>query len=237
MHSSIRWATGFRSTAYASRVPPIVPRNAPFETIRELLLVLGVTPELLLGEDAKEGRRKLALLTKEDVPLLVFMLGLYVFVLQRERRIGAITALMGAGWFLIATQVIQPHYHGLPTSPFFHRVIIFGPTIVDSARNVIREPALVWRWLRRPEIVGYLSGLLASAGYMSLFSPLVLGISAPVLAMNVFSTWDWTYSEGAHYSASIMAMVAKLTMSYHWSSPWRTAGARGSREMISGRMT
>jgi DNA uptake protein ComE-like DNA-binding protein len=37
---------------YASLRPPRAPRNGPFETIRELCLVRGVTPELLLGEDA-----------------------------------------------------------------------------------------------------------------------------------------------------------------------------------------
>jgi hypothetical protein len=42
---------------------------------------------------------------------------------------------------------------------------------------------------------------------MSLLSPLILGISAPIVAMNVFSTWNWTYSEGAHYSASIVPFV------------------------------
>jgi hypothetical protein len=71
----------------------------------------------------------------------------------------------------------------------------------------LRDPRLLWRWLIRPEIRAYLLGLLSSAGYMSLFSPVLLGLSAPVVAMNVLSTWDWTYSEGAHYSASIMAFV------------------------------
>ena len=36
---------------YAQLDPPYRPRNAPFETVRELLMVRGVTPELLLGED------------------------------------------------------------------------------------------------------------------------------------------------------------------------------------------
>jgi hypothetical protein len=42
---------------------------------------------------------------------------------------------------------------------------------------------------------------------MSLFSPVVLALSAPVWVINVFSTWSWTYSEGAHYSASIVPFV------------------------------
>jgi uncharacterized membrane protein len=149
----------------------------------------------------------LAMLAKEDVPLLIVVLGLYALLIRRERMLGALTAVLGVAWFLIATQLIQPAYHGLPNSPFFHRITVFGPTIGDSVLNVIRQPMLLWRWLSQPQIVTYLGGLLASAGFTSLFSPLVLSLSAPVVAMNVFSTWSWTYSEGAHYSASIVPFV------------------------------
>ncbi len=149
----------------------------------------------------------LAMSTKEDVPLLVLMMGLYIFFWLKERKVGAITALMGLGWFLICTQVILPYYNGLPNSPFFHRITVFGPTIKESLLNLLREPILLLRWLHQPEIVTYLGGLLASAGFMSLFNPATLGLCAPVAAMNVFSTWDWTYSEGAHYSASIVPFI------------------------------
>jgi uncharacterized membrane protein len=149
----------------------------------------------------------LAMSAKEDVSLLVLMMGLYIFFWLKERRVGALTVLMGLGWFLICTQVILPYHNGLPISPFLRRLAIFGPTVKESLRNFLWEPMLLLRWLCQPEIVAYLGGLLASAGFMSLFSPVVLGLSAPVVAMNVFSTWSWTYSEGAHYSASIVPFI------------------------------
>jgi DNA uptake protein ComE-like DNA-binding protein len=37
---------------YASLKPPYIPRNGEIQTIREMLLIQGITPELLLGEDA-----------------------------------------------------------------------------------------------------------------------------------------------------------------------------------------
>jgi len=149
----------------------------------------------------------LAMSTKEDVSLLALMVGLYILFRLRERRVGALTALMGLGWFLACTQVILPHHNGLPVSPFLHRLVIFGPTVEESLYNFVRDPSLLLRWLCQPEIVAYLGGLLASAGFVSLFSPVILGLSAPVVAMNVLSTWSWTYSEGAHYSASVVPFV------------------------------
>ncbi|MCX6032054.1 MAG: DUF2079 domain-containing protein [Chloroflexi bacterium] len=149
----------------------------------------------------------IAMLAKEDVPLLVAMLGLYLFFWRRERKVGALTVALGLGWFLVCTQVILPYYSGLARSPFFDRLAIFGPTAADSVRRALREPALVLEWLRQPAIMAYGRGLLASGGFMSVFSPLILAIGSPVLVINVFSKWDWTYSEGAHYSASLAPLV------------------------------
>ena len=42
---------GAEREEYASLEPPSEPRNGPYETLRDLLLVLGVTEDLLLGED------------------------------------------------------------------------------------------------------------------------------------------------------------------------------------------
>jgi uncharacterized membrane protein len=148
-----------------------------------------------------------AILAKEDIPVLVAMMGLYLFFWRRERKIGALTMLLGLGWFLVATKLILPHYSGLGRSPFLDRLDLFGPTPADSLRNALRHPRLVWDWLRQPEISTYASGLLQSGGYMSIFNPLVLVLSAPVLVNNIFSTWSWTYAEGAHYSASVIPFV------------------------------
>lgn len=144
---------------------------------------------------------------KEDIPLLAFMLGLYLFVWRRERWLGAITAVLGLGWFLVATRLIQPQFHGLPDSPFLQRLAIFGPTVKDTLVNALRDPGLVFGWLARPEVSAYLLGLLATGGFMPLFSPITAAIGAPILIINIFSNWDWTYSEGAHYSASLIPII------------------------------
>jgi len=39
---------------YSSLAPPYLPRNGPLQTVRELLMVRGVTPQLLLGDGAAQ---------------------------------------------------------------------------------------------------------------------------------------------------------------------------------------
>ena len=149
----------------------------------------------------------LAMLAKEDVPVLTFGLGAYLLLVRRERKVGLITMAMSVAWFVLCMWVILPAFNGLSQSPFLHRLAVFGPTLKESLLAAVREPALILRWLARPEIVAYLGGLLASAGYLSLFHPQLLAVAAPLVAVNVFSTWSWTYSGGDHYSASIMPFV------------------------------
>ena len=43
---------GAESEEYAALQPPYLPRNGPFRTLRELLLVRGISRQLLVGEDA-----------------------------------------------------------------------------------------------------------------------------------------------------------------------------------------
>lgn len=153
------------------------------------------------------GAVVVALLCKEEISALVFMMGLYVFFALRERRAGIILSLLGIVWFAVCTRIILPYFNGLPVSPFLQRLAIFGPTLKDSVLNALQNPSLILQWLTRREIVSYLGGLLACGGFMSLLAPQVLGLALPVLALNVFSNWSWTYSEGAHYSASIVPFV------------------------------
>jgi len=46
---------GAEADYYASLRPPCLPRNGPFQTTRELLMVRGVSRELLLGEDNNQN--------------------------------------------------------------------------------------------------------------------------------------------------------------------------------------
>jgi uncharacterized membrane protein len=148
-----------------------------------------------------------AMLAKEDIPLVIALMGLGIVILGRQRAIGAATLALGTSWFVIANRIILPHYSGLARSPFFDRLALFGPSPEASLRAAIQDPMLVVEWLLEPEITTYLGGLLGTSGFMSTFGLPLLLPAAPVLGINVFSAWDWTYSEGAHYSASIIPFI------------------------------
>src|SRR4029077_15092314 len=47
---------GAEAEYYASLQPPYLPRNGPIQTIRELLMVRGITRELLFGTEQQSDR-------------------------------------------------------------------------------------------------------------------------------------------------------------------------------------
>lgn len=55
---------GAKSDYYMSLKPPYMPRTGPFLTVREMLMVRGVTPDLLYGQDADQN----GLLENNDGP-------------------------------------------------------------------------------------------------------------------------------------------------------------------------
>jgi uncharacterized membrane protein len=147
------------------------------------------------------------LATREDVPAVVVLLGLYVCIWRRRCRLGLVTAALGLAWLLACELVLLPHFSGHEVSPFLQRLAVFAPTAKGTLRAALHQPRLVLAWLGRPAIVAYLGGLLATAGFLPLLGPVVLGLGAPIIAGNVFSTWSWTYSEGAHYSAVLVPLL------------------------------
>ena len=148
--------------------------------------------------------------------------------------VGLATLALGAGWFVIANRVILPTFSGLDRSPFFERLALWGPTPEASLRAAVQDPMLVVRWVFKPEILIYLGGLLSSTGFMSIFGlPFLLPI-APVLGINVFSAWSWTYSEGAHYSASVIPFII---LSGIYGMGWLTDRATRGDRMRTGAVT
>ena len=49
---------GAETDFYASQMPPTLPRNGPFLTLRELLMVRGVTSDLFYGDDPRATRNR-----------------------------------------------------------------------------------------------------------------------------------------------------------------------------------
>jgi len=149
----------------------------------------------------------LAAMTKEETGLLVAMMGLWAAIVRRRRVLGLGVAAAGAGWSLLSFAVIMPHFSGLQNPAFLVRYGQFGDSANEIVRNLFRRPLVFVNWLLRPGVVRYLRDLWLSSGGLAILYPLALLMAAPSLAINTFSSYDWMWSGGGHYSVTIVPFL------------------------------
>ncbi len=159
------------------------------------------------------GVAAFALLTmscKEDMPLLVAMLGVYALAARRGRVrwMGLATLIVALAWFLAAVGWVMPHFDTSEVSPLAGRYRYLGDGPVEMARTLLTRPGLVLEHLRQADALGYLARLLTPVAFLSLLAPQVLILAAPPLAVNLLSTDGFMHQlEGFHYGVPLAPVV------------------------------
>lgn len=172
----------------------------------------------------------LAMATKENLPTLTAMLGLYLLLGDKKawralrsdgnlrQRVAAFLAqskggsvqhglmltVVSLGWFFIATfLIVQPlarEVYGTDAPIYLaNRYVQFtgGPSgWLHGTVSALREPARL----------DYVTGLLASVGWLPLLAPQYLVVGLPVLVANFFSNFPGQFSGEQHYSAPLVAV-------------------------------
>lgn len=176
-------------------------------------------PLLLAALYFGEGRRHgwltffvfLSLTVKEEVALVVFMLGLYLFFIVRDRKAGAVVAAAGLTWFAVATFGVIAHhsrqfYGGVAEegSIYFKRYTHLGGGLPGILQALATRPREVLALLTTGERLSYWARILAPVGFLPVLGPLELALAAPILAANLLADYPAMYSGEYHYSALVV---------------------------------
>ena len=164
----------------------------------------------------------LAMASKETLPTLTAMLGLYLIFdhyqtnknspkLKPQSQTSQLPSLpisqspflhpfllilVSTAWFLIATFLI--------VSPLAQ--IHFGTSGPIYFENRYDEGLIgFWSLLQDPARWRYIAGLLMAVGFLPLLAPELLILGLPVLAANLLSNFPGQYSGEQHYSAPLVA--------------------------------
>jgi uncharacterized membrane protein len=169
----------------------------------------------------------LAGLCKEEIPLLLAMMGLY-FALRKRRWWPLIITAVAVAWFVVAVAVVIPHYQA-GGSPFVERYSDYGSSTGEVARNVFLKPGQTAGDLLSRSNLGYLNALLWPLGYTPLLSPLTLLIAAPEFLINGLSTHAFQRSTAFHYVATeipflFVASLLGIARLRRWLERRRAAG-------------
>lgn len=141
----------------------------------------------------------LALGTKEDMGLVLAMIGVWVWLAHRRKKVAAALFLGGLAWSLTAVFGVQPQFSA-------------GGNIQGDRyswlANALADPPLLWAHLRQVNLPGYFWALFAPVGGLALLSPLALLPILPSLAINLLSSFGFMWRpEEFHYVAPMAPFI------------------------------
>jgi uncharacterized membrane protein len=154
----------------------------------------------------------LAMACKEEILLVVLMLGLWVLLFQQRWRCGlglVGLAVAWAGLDLLIFHLFSPSGRPLLAS----RYAYLGQGPLEILRSVLFHPIAILRGhLLETEHSRYVRLLLAPAGYLPLLAPWVLLLAGPSLALNLLSSDRNQYLGVFQYNAEIVPILIFSTI-------------------------
>jgi uncharacterized membrane protein len=156
----------------------------------------------------------LALGTKEDVSLHVFMVGLYLLVLRRRWRPGLVLIMVGLVWAYLALFVVVPASRpGSSHSGYLGFFDALGDTPLEILLSPFRTPGKVVELLITADNVRALGMLVLPLALMPLVGWPFFVLTAPTLAITMLSSNPLMHQlETYHYAAPAIPFVMLATV-------------------------
>jgi uncharacterized membrane protein len=150
---------------------------------------------------------------KEEMPLVVAMLGLLVIWKYRLPRLGLLLFVGGIALSALAFLVIEPHFNvGAKQNTYWYRYAVLGSTPQAAIVNVLLHPWLPLVLFVTFDRIYYLASLLRSGGFLALLGLEWLLPTLPSLAVNLLSMEIYQHSGVYQYNAAIIPFVVVATI-------------------------
>ena len=168
----------------------------------------------------------LACLTKEQIGLVVAVIGLWYALRPGRRRAGLAIAVAGTVVSLVAVAIVVPHFAPGGGSPFESRYDAVGGSPGGIATTTLTDPGAIADALTSGRDLGYLARLLVPLLGLPLLAPLAALTAAPELLLNLLSGTRTQTSIHFHYTAGALPGLfvaavlgaARLRRRYAWAN-------------------
>ncbi|MBN8616617.1 MAG: DUF2079 domain-containing protein [Deltaproteobacteria bacterium] len=153
---------------------------------------------------------------REDLGLVVAFFGLALALASRrgallERRIGAGLALGSLAYVGLFLGVFHPRY--APTNgSFVQHFAAWGEGPTDAIVTVIAHPLRLFEWLLSAERAPYLLVVTAPLAFLAFLAPEWLLLAAPILGMNLLSSFPTTLFLDSHYLTPALPIVVSASL-------------------------
>ncbi len=154
----------------------------------------------------------LALLAKEEIGLMVGLLGLVFFFQKRQPWISLATMVIGVGWTAAMLGWVIPAARVSGSHFALSYFSDFGSTPGQVFTGLLTKPGVLFQDIFQGSTAGYLNVLLWPVGWLApLFGWLFLLPALPDLGINLLSTNDNLRAIFFHYAAAIAPFVIVAT--------------------------
>lgn len=148
----------------------------------------------------------LAASCKEEIALLVFMMGLYAFVVWKQRRTGAVTMVFSMTWALLAVLVIQNIFAA--GNIHWERYGYLGDSPGAIVWTMLTQPGLVWAQLQDAQALRYIFLLMLPVAFTALFGLDLFLLALPSLGINLLAAFPPMHQvDTLIYAAPIVPFV------------------------------
>ena len=148
-------------------------------------------------------------ITNEDMPLIVAMMGIYMFFAQKERFRGLVVFLIAAIYFFVTVQFIMPYFmEGTRLEIVHRRYSHLGDGAFGIVGNFFVNPGVFFKSAFTIDKLSYVATLLLPVLYLPLLSLNIFFLALPSLIINLLSSEAIThYPFHFYHTAPILSFI------------------------------
>ena len=156
----------------------------------------------------------LALSTREDAAMPVFVLGVVLLVLyrrsedRRDRHVALATMALGVVWYAVCTQLVIRYFND-GRQPFYLEAFYgsYGGSIPEIATNIVRHPGDVVGDATQPDRLRFYRDLMLPFGGLPIAAPLELLMAGPQMLASVIGASPYARMIRYQYTAVMIAPI------------------------------
>ncbi len=156
----------------------------------------------------------LVMAVKEDAPVYIVFLGLYLLLRRGRRRMGGILTAEGLAYFFTVTALMKAYGQGVMT--YRYENFLFGEesSLFSVVLNIAKNPAYAFHEMLNADKLPFLLSMLVPLALLPLAirKPHRLVLLGPFVLVNLLSDYVYQYDIGFQYTYASVAFLFYLTV-------------------------
>ena len=154
----------------------------------------------------------LTLTCKQELGLILVMVGLYAAVFHKRRVFGPVWSAVGLVWFIVSVWVVMKGIRGGEPSHTIGYYSHLGGSWGEVLATVFLHPVRTVGLLVMPQKLELFQILFLPVGFLCLLSPATLALALPTFGLCLLSNREAMWMPWFHYHAPIVPFVFVATV-------------------------